>query len=448
MVERDLQPFEDVRAGLGLRQLELDPSPHDLAAELDEVLDYLEQRQHLRASADDREQRDAVAHLELRVLVEVVEHDVGQLTALELDDNPHAFAARLVAQVGDPVDPLVPDQLGDVLDERLLVHLIRDLGDDNRDPIAALLLLERRLAADDDAAAALDVGFVHAGAADDRAARRKVGSRHGQEQRPPPLFDRRAPPLDHGQHAVDDLTHVVRRNARRHSHGNAGRSVDEQVRKRRREDGRLLGCLVEVRTEIDRVLVEVRHHRLGQRLETGLGVAVGRRRIAVDRAEVPLPVDERVAHVEVLRQPDQRVVRGRVAVRMVVADDLADDLGALAIRAVRREPHLPHREQHAPVRRLQPVPNVRQRPPDDYAHRVIHVRALHLVFDVDGDEGGKAAVVHRSGFRGSGFWVLGFQGSAVLGCDGPFGFGTPETRLRTPEPSDVQILRHPARCPR
>ena len=122
-------------------------------------------------------------------------------------------------------------------------------------------------------------------------------------------------------------------------------------------------------------------------VEPRFGVAVGRRRIAVDRSEVALPVDERVAHVEVLREPDERVVRRRVAVRMVVADDFADDLRALAVRPIRREAHLPHREQHAPVRRLQAVADVGQRAPDDYAHRVIHVRALHLVFDVDRDSG-------------------------------------------------------------
>ena len=41
MIERDLQAFEDVRARFGLAQLELGPPPHDLAAELDEVLDDL-----------------------------------------------------------------------------------------------------------------------------------------------------------------------------------------------------------------------------------------------------------------------------------------------------------------------------------------------------------------------------------------------------------------------
>ena len=67
-------------------------------------------------------------------------------------------------------------------------------------------------------------------------------------------------------------------------------------------------------------------------VEAGFGVAVRRRRIAVDRPEVALAVDQDVAHVEVLREADERVVRRRVAVRVVVADDLADDLRALAVR--------------------------------------------------------------------------------------------------------------------
>ena len=95
MIERDPQAFEDVRARFGLAQLELDPPADDLAPELDEVLDDLEQAEHARPAADDRQQRDAVAHLQLRVLVEVVQDDVGQLAALELDDDPHAVAARI-----------------------------------------------------------------------------------------------------------------------------------------------------------------------------------------------------------------------------------------------------------------------------------------------------------------------------------------------------------------
>ena len=61
VIERDPEALEDVRAGLGLAQLELGAPPDDLAAELDELLDELEQVQHARPPADDREHDDAEA---------------------------------------------------------------------------------------------------------------------------------------------------------------------------------------------------------------------------------------------------------------------------------------------------------------------------------------------------------------------------------------------------
>ena len=55
--------------------------------------------------------------------------------------------------------------------------------------------------------------------------------------------------------------------------------------------------------------------------------------VAVDGAEVALPVHERLAHREVLRHTDDRVVDRRVAVRVVLAHDVADDAGGLLVRA-------------------------------------------------------------------------------------------------------------------
>src|SRR5678815_6185786 len=68
---------------------------------------------------------------------------------------------------------------------------------------------------------------------------------------------------------------------------------------------------------------------------------------------------------------------------MEIAHHLADDFGALAITAGWRETHGLHAVQHTAMRGLEAVAYVGQRPPDDYAHRVIHVRTFHLVFDVD-----------------------------------------------------------------
>ena len=56
--------------------------------------------------------------LHLSVLEELVQDDLLHRVAAELDDDAHAVAVALVAQVGDAVDLLVLDQLGDRLDQR------------------------------------------------------------------------------------------------------------------------------------------------------------------------------------------------------------------------------------------------------------------------------------------------------------------------------------------
>ena len=78
--------------------------------------------------------------------------------------------------------------------------------------------------------------------------------------------------------------------------------------------------------------VEQQPRDLGQ---ARLGVAIGGGVIAVDIAEIALPVDQRVALREILREAHQRVVDRLVAMRVVLADDVADDAGAFLERLVR-----------------------------------------------------------------------------------------------------------------
>ena len=181
--------------------------------------------------------------------------------------------------------------------------------------------------------------------------------------------------------ARDDLAQVVRRDVRRHADGDAGRAVDEQVREARRQDERLALRAVVVRPEVDRVHVQVAQHLLRDPGQAGLGVPHGRGGVLVDRAEVALAVDELVAHGEVLRHADERVVDRRVAVRVVVAHHVADDAGALDVRARRAEAALVHRVQDAAVDGLQAVADVGQRAADDDGHRVVEVRGAHLVLE-------------------------------------------------------------------
>ncbi len=75
-----------------------------------------------------------------RVAVELVEHDVGLGVALQFDDDAQALAVALVAQIGDAVDQLLANGLGDALDQLRLVDLVRQLGEDDRLAILADLL--------------------------------------------------------------------------------------------------------------------------------------------------------------------------------------------------------------------------------------------------------------------------------------------------------------------
>ena len=81
---------------------------------------------------------------------------------------------------------------------------------------------------------------------------------------------------------------------------------------------------------------------------------------------------------------------------MVVTHHVADDLGGLGVLLVELEAHLLHAKQNAAMHRLEAVANVRQGAANDDRHRVVEVRAAHLLFKVDG------AHIERAGPGGRG----------------------------------------------
>ena len=227
-------------------------------------------------------------------------------------------------------------------------------------------------------------GGVRAGAADDDPAGREIRRRHVLHQ----LFDGDRAIVEIGAAGVDDLAQIVRRDVGRHADRDPLGAVDQQVREAGRQHLGLALGLVVIGLKVDGVVVEVVEQRIGDAREPRLGVAVGRRRIAVHRAEIALAVDQRQAHREILRHPHHRVVDRQLAMRMVFADHVADDARRFAVAAVPLVAVDLHRIEDAAVDRLQPVADIGQGARHDHAHRVIEVRALHLVLDRDrGDVG-------------------------------------------------------------
>ena len=182
---------------------------------------------------------------------------------------------------------------------------------------------------------------------------------------------------------VDHLAQVVGRDVGRHADRDARGAVHEQVGEPGGQDQGLGFAAVVVRPEVDRFLVEVGQQLVGDLRHADLGVAHGRRVVAVHRAEVALPVDQRVAQAEVLGHAHDRVVDRRVAVGVVLADHVAHDAGGLLVGLVPVVGKLVHGEEDAAVHGLQAVPDVRKRPPHDHAHGVVQVGTAHLLLEAD-----------------------------------------------------------------
>ncbi len=191
------------------------------------------------------------------------------------------------------------------------------------------------------------------------------------------------PGFGHVNDRVADLTEVVRGDLGRHTDGNAIGAVDQQVGKNGGQDRRFLKAAVEVLGPGDGVHVEILKHRLGDSGQSRLGISHRGRRIAVDRAEVSLTVDQRCLHHEVLRQADHGEVDRAITVRMVFAQHLTDDAGGFLVRSVVQEPQIVHRIEDASLHRLEPVAYVGEGTVGDRLPCISHVGLGHVTMELD-----------------------------------------------------------------
>ncbi len=298
------------------------------------------------------------------------------IARLGLEDETDRFS-RFLAHIGQQRQLLLFQQLGDTLDQPGFRHHIRDLGDDD------LIGAERQrlfhpACAQPEAATARHIGLADIlRRLDQHAAGREIGAQHMLQQ-----ILAAAIRLLHDQaEAVDEFAQIMRRDAGRHADGDARGAIGQQVGQPGRQHDRLLAGAVIAWPEIDRVVGDAIHQRLGDRGQPALRVTHGRGVIAVDIAEIALAVDQRIALREILRQAHQRLVDRLIAMRMIVAHHVADDLGAFAIGGAGIEPQLAHRPEQPAMHRLQPVAHIRQRARHDGRQRVGQIALRQRVIE-------------------------------------------------------------------
>ncbi len=179
----------------------------------------------------------------------------------------------------------------------------------------------------------------------------------------------------------NDLAEVVRNKIGSHADGDTAGTVDEQVRKRSGQDDGFALSPVIVRNKINYVLVESGGQFQSRFGQTCLGVTHGGRSI-IGRTKIAVAIDQGQTQGERLGEPDQRVVDGRITVRVKAAHDLSDHSCALHVSPVGSQAHLGHLEKNATLHGFEAVASVRQGSGVDDRIRVLQEGRAHLLGDV------------------------------------------------------------------
>ena len=162
--------------------------------------------------------------------------------------------------------------------------------------------------------------------------------------------------------------------------GYARRTVDQKIGETSGQHIRLEYRVVEVPRPTHRVLVYIAQKLERERREPRLGITHSRRTVAVDRAEVTVPVHEHRTHIERLRHSHHCLVNGAVAVRVELTQAVAYDTRALFIRFVGRDAELLHGIQYTTLNGLQSVLDARQRTVEYDRFRIRDHGIAHNVF--------------------------------------------------------------------
>ena len=337
---------------------------------------------HRRARGVEHVEVEPEARLEIGELVERFLEQLGvDVAALGHEDDADVLVA-LVAHVLEDRQLAIGDELRDLLDQPAFRHPIGHFRD-HQLVLPAAEAFDARIAIGlvlrfggmeppahaETAAPALVRRGDRLGGVHHQSAGREVGPAEQLHQ--PRVLDVRV--VDQLERGVDHFGDVVAGDARRHADRDPARPVRQEVWEQPGKDRGLFLFVVVGRDEVDGAFVEPLHQlhrRLGQ---AALGVAFGRGVIAIDVAEVALPLDQRVAQRERLREAHHRIVEREVAVRMVLAHHVADHAAGLLERAARIEPQPAHAPQDAAVDRLEPVAQVRQRTRRDRGQRIDQV---------------------------------------------------------------------------
>ena len=304
---------------------------------------------------------------------QVIEHHLGISVAFDFNHQPHAAPVRLVADIGNIRDFFIAYQRHNAFNQRSFIHLVRNGGYHNGFAAVFALFNFRRGLYFHAAMAGFKI-LVNAFGAADNGSRREIGPFDDFHH----LFGGNIRVLDIRDNSVAHFAQIMGGNVGGHTHGNTGRTVDEQSRQFGRQYRRFHQRTVVVGNHFNGVFIQIAQHFFGNALQAAFGITHSGGGIAVNGTEVALSVNKRLAQGEILHHAYQRIVNGSVAVRMIFTQHIAYHTGGFFVRFIVFQTHFVHGIQHAAVHGFKAVAHIGQGAPDDYAHRVVNVIRPHF----------------------------------------------------------------------
>ena len=299
------QAFQNVGTLFCLALVELGTTNRYIMAMIHEILDALLQRKQLwttRVVGTSTNQCNTVhteARLEVSHLVELVQHHISIGIALQVNHDTHTFAVRLIVYIRDAIDFLISDKFCNLLDELRLVHIVRNLVNNNL--IVSSFRFDVCLRTNDDTSTTCLVCFLHSIQTADNTASWEVRSFDVFHQ----TFCGDFRVVNHGNASINHFAQVMRRDIGCHTHGNTRSTIHQQVWYASWQHLWLFQRTIEVVFKINCLFVEVIHHCLTQASESSLCVTHGSCTITIHRTEVSLSIYQAITHCPVLSQAHQ-----------------------------------------------------------------------------------------------------------------------------------------------
>ena len=206
-----------------LTEQEQCPACNNLTSVTNERLNDLLEVEHLGLSVNQSHHVDANDRLQLRLCVQVIQYNIANFTSAQLDNNPQSVFVGFIAKLGNALDLLLFNQLGNALEQTRLVQLVRNLVDDDRVLALGLIRDHFGFRSHVDAPSTRAVRLNNSCSARDDGPGGEIGSRNVTNE----FVDTDFRIVEQGQTARNNFAQVVRRNIGRHTNSNTRRAIDQ-----------------------------------------------------------------------------------------------------------------------------------------------------------------------------------------------------------------------------